>query len=232
MSNALIVCSGGLDSVTTAFFVKKKLNYDSIKILFFDYGQRNCAMEKKCARDCCNAVGAEFLEISLDYLDKISTSLLNSSSEHKKLTKEDLRNSKEEGDKWYVPARNLIFLSNALSLAESLQIRGEGFFDIFVGFKNEGIEPFPDATLEFLEKLNSVSEIATKGKFKIFAPLIEKDKEDVVALAKELGVDFTRTFSCYVGGEKHCGNCLACKLRQQGFYWAGVDDPTEYLESR
>ncbi|MBS3076668.1 7-cyano-7-deazaguanine synthase QueC [Candidatus Pacearchaeota archaeon] len=228
MKNAIVVCSGGLDSVTTAFLVKKKLNYKEVMLLFFNYGQRNYLMEKHCAESCARDTDAKFLEINLDYLSEISTSLLNSDEAHKRMTKGDLKDSKEESDKWYVPSRNLIFLSNALSLAESLMIKSGEINDIFVGFKNEGREPFPDATQEFVDSLNKVSEVSTKGKFKILAPLLEMDKEDVVKTAEKLGVDFRKTFSCYVGDEKHCGTCLACRLRQQGFYWAGVEDPTEY----
>ena len=67
-----------------------------------------------------------------------------------------------------------------------------------------------------------------KQGFKIIAPLIKKDKEEVVLLGKKLGVKFKETFSCYVGKGKHCGVCLACRLRQEGFYWANVRDPTKY----
>jgi len=58
--------------------------------------------------------------------------------------------------------------------------------------------------------------------------LIEKDKEDIIILGKELGIDFKDTFSCYVGKEKHCGKCLACMLRKEGFYWSNIKDETEY----
>ncbi|MBU0907474.1 MAG: 7-cyano-7-deazaguanine synthase [Nanoarchaeota archaeon] len=231
MKSALVLCSGGLDSVSAAFFVKKKLNYEKITVLFFNYGQRNYAMERKCSEQCAKELDAEFFELDLKQLGAISTSLLNSGEDYKHLKKEDLKNTREESDKWYVPSRNLIFLSYAISFAESLMIKSSEIYDIFVGFKNEGTEPFLDATATFVEAMNRVSEVSSKGKFKIIAPLIEKDKEDIVNLARGLGVDFAKTFSCYVGMEKHCGTCLACRLRQQGFYWAGVEDPTEYLSS-
>lgn len=229
MESAIVVCSGGLDSVTAAHFVKEK-GYEKIRVLFFNYGQRNYGMERKCALGCAKDLGSEFFEINLRYLGSISSSMLNSNEEHRQLTKEDLKDSKNESDKWYVPSRNLIFLSNALSFAESIMMKEGETCDIFVGFKNEGKEPFPDTTEEFVESLNKVSEISTKGGFKIIAPLIKKDKEDIISLGKELGVDFTKTFSCYVGVENHCGTCLACRLRQEGFKWAGIEDPTDYLE--
>jgi 7-cyano-7-deazaguanine synthase len=231
MKNAIILCSGGLDSITTAFYAKKVLKYDKLKILFFDYGQRNISGEKKCAEKCANNLGGEFIEIGLKDLGKISTSLLNSSRKHNKLSRNDLQDTRKENKIWYVPARNIVFLSNALAVAESLLFRFDEKFDIFVGFKCEGREHFPDATKEFIDIFCRLSENSTEGKFKILAPLIEKDKEDIVKLAKELGVNFEETFSCYVGKEKHCGTCLACVLRKEGFYWAGINDPTNYVKS-
>ncbi|MFH1802103.1 MAG: 7-cyano-7-deazaguanine synthase QueC [archaeon] len=227
MKCAIVLCSGGLDSVTTAFLARSK--YNKLIILFFNYGQRNQGPERKFAMKCAEDLGARFFEMDLSYLGQISTSLLNSDEEPTKVKKEDLKDTVLESNKWYVPSRNLVFLSNALSFAESLTIKEGETSDIFVGFKNEGGEHYPDTTPIFVEAMNKISENSTKGKFKIIAPLIEKDKEDIVGLARKLGVDFKKTFSCYVGKEKHCGTCLACRLRQQGFYWAGIEDPTEYL---
>jgi len=225
MKNAIILCSGGLDSVTTSYFVKRKLGYDKLKILFFDYGQRNFANELAASKKCALDLGAEFFNFDVRYLGGISKSMLNSKGSAEEIKLEDLKDSKEESGKWYVPCRNLIFLSNALAFAESLKEES----DIFVGFKCEGSEGFPDATKEFVDSLNKVSAISTNGKFVIKAPLISKDKEDIVLLAEDLGVNFEETWSCYVGGEVQCGTCLACRLRQEGFYWANVKDPSSYL---
>jgi len=231
MKNALILCSGGLDSVTTAYYVKKKLDYNSIKLLFFNYGQRNLEAEEKCARACANELKAEFVEIPMPWLAKISTSLLNSDAKAKKLEREDLKDTNEESQKWYVPYRNTIFLTHALAFAESLRIREKEDYDLFVGFKCEGSESYPDATKEFIEGINNLSRIASSKPFKTVAPLIEKDKEDIVLLAKSLNINFQETFSCYVGPTSHCGDCLACKLRQEGFHWANIEDPTVYSQA-
>lgn len=228
MKNALVLCSGGLDSVTTAYFVKKKLRYDKIKILFFNYKQRNLDAERKCSMKCASDLGGEFLEIPLEWLGNISTSLLNSNEGAEKLKKENLKDTKKESDKWYVPCRNTLFLVHALALAESLKIKEKERYDIFTGFKCEGKESYPDTTKEFVEEMNKLSSISCTEDISIIAPLIEKDKEDIVLLGKELGVDFRKTFSCYTGEKIHCGTCLACRLRQEGFYWANVKDETEY----
>ncbi len=228
MNNGIILCSGGLDSVTTAFYVKKKLGFDKIIILFLNYGQRNLNAERKCSRKCAKNLSAEFKEIDLSELGKISTSMLNSSEKATKI-KDDLKDTKKESGKWYVPFRNTIFLAYALAYAESFYVKRGEIYELFVGFKSEGKEAYPDTTPEFVEVMNKMQEVAGGGKFKINAPLIKMDKEDIVNLGNKLGINFKETFSCYVSpDEKHCGTCLSCRLRQAGFYWADVEDVTEY----
>lgn len=229
MKNAIVLCSGGLDSVTTAHYVKKSLGYGKMIILFFDYGQRTIKQEKKAAQLCAKNLKAEFKELKLPELAKISTSLINSSKKSNKIERKDLKDTVKESANWYVPCRNTIFLIYALAIAESEQIKNKQKYEIFTGFKNEGKEPFPDATQEFVEEMNKLQEISMNDRFEIIAPLIKKDKEDIIKLGQELRINFKETYSCYVGlKDKHCGSCLACKLRQEGFYWAGVKDPTQY----
>ena len=223
MENAIILCSGGLDSVVTAHYVKKRLRYVKIIILFFNYGQRNLEAERKFAKKCANNLKTKFKEIKLVELAKISTSMLNSNKKVKEITKKDLKNTKKESSKWYVPFRNGIFLSYAIAMSEAYFIKYKKKFDIFIGFKNDGRESYPDSTKEFIEKINLLQ------KTRVIAPLIKMDKEDIVLLGKKLGIDFKNTFSCYSLNKIHCGMCLACKLRQEGFYWANVKDPTKYL---
>src|SRR3989338_8200006 len=154
MENALVLCSGGLDSVTTAYYVKKKLEYDSIKILFFNYGQRNLKGEEKCARECAFNLNSEFIKVDLNWLGEISSSLLNSGKKAKKIKREDLKNTKKESKNWYVQCRNSVFLVYALALADSIFIKFGKIADIFVGFKCEGKESYPDTTEEFVSAFN------------------------------------------------------------------------------
>lgn len=231
MKRAIVLCSGGLDSVTTSYYVKKKLGYKKIIILFFDYGQKSLKEEEKFSKNCAKEINAKFIEIKLNFLDKISKSLIDE-KKIKKLTRKDLKNTREESKKWYFPCRNTVFLVNALTLAEFFGVKNKEVWDIFVGFKCEGKESYPDATEEFVREMNKLSQISCVGKFKIIAPLIKKDKEDIILLGKKLGVDLGKTYSCYIGtkSDKHCGYCLACRLRQEGFYWANIQDPTDYKE--
>jgi len=231
-SSAIVLCSGGIDSVVTAFYAKKKLRYRRIIMLFFDYGQKALKQERICSKRCSKNLGAKFMEIELKWLNGISNSLINKKGRIKQLKKMDLKDTKKESQKWYVPCRNTIFLAHALALAESLFMKEKKAYDIFVGFKCEGREAYPDTTHEFVEEMNRLSRISCAKPFRIIAPLIKKDKEDIILLGEKLGVNFRNTISCYApkrkNGLEHCGYCLACRLRQAGFYWADIKDETRY----
>ena len=94
MKQAIILCSGGLDSVVTAYYAKKKLDYEKIIILFFDYGQRNVEAERKRSKRCAEDLNAGFHEINLEELSMLSTSLLNTNNKTKKISRKDLKDSK------------------------------------------------------------------------------------------------------------------------------------------
>jgi len=231
--NCIVLCSGGIDSVVTAHYAKRKLKYKGIIVLFFDYGQKALKQERICSKRCAKNLGAKFMEIELKWLNNISNSLINKTGKATRLRIKDLKDTKKESQKWYVPCRNTIFLAYALALAESLFIKDKKICDIFVGFKCEGKEAYPDTTREFVREINRLSKISCAKPFKIIAPLIKKDKEDIILIGKRLWVNFKDTFSCYIGAKnkntlKHCGYCLACRLRQVGFYWANVKDETRY----
>ena len=231
MKQAIILCSGGMDSVVTSNYVRKKLKnkYGRIIVLFFDYGQRTLLWERKASKKCALDIHAEFKEIKLNELKKISTSLINSNKKARKVSRNELKDTKEESLKYYVPARNTMFLIYALAIAESDFVKFKRKSDIFVGFKNEGRESYPDTTQKFVNQINKLQKQAVIGTFKIIAPLIKKDKEDIVKLGEKLNVRLENTYSCYVGSkDAHCGYCLSCRLRQEGFYWSGIKDKTKY----
>lgn len=220
MKTALVLCSGGIDSVTVAHLVKSQ--YDTTLLLFYKYGQRAYKEEKKAVMFISKHLQVTCKEITLQ-CKHISTSHLTSAKKaHHGLT---IHNTHEEGKQWYFPQRNLIFLSNALAYAESLT----GKVDIFFGFKAEGQEAYPDATPAFVHECNLLARLTTKGKVEVKAPLITKDKEDIILLGKKLQIPYESTVSCYQPLKgKQCGVCLACRLRKAGFYWSGLADPTKY----
>ena len=229
MKNAIILCSGGLDSVTTAYYIKDK--YKKLKFLFFDYKQRAIKEEEFCCREIAKRLNGEFIKINLNWLGEISTAMLNKEGEIKETTEKDLENNKEILN-WWVPCRNSVFLINALAFAESEFLKNNKKYDIIIGLKNEGREHFKDTTPEFLAKMNELAKEATNdGNYKIIAPLIEMDKTEVTKLGEKLKVPFELTYSCYIESDKkliHCGKCLNCMLRKKGFYWSNIKDPTSY----
>ncbi|MEK6889301.1 MAG: 7-cyano-7-deazaguanine synthase [Nanoarchaeota archaeon] len=226
---AIILCSGGLDSTVTAYHVKSLKKYNKIIILFFNYNQKSLIQERKFSKLTARSLNADFIEIKLNELNKISTSLINIKGKTQKVGKADLKDTKKESKKWYVPCRNLIFISYALAFADSSFMKYKNSSDIFLGFKCEGNDSYPDTTQDFVNQMNKLSKLSTESKSKILVPLIKMDKEDIINLGKKLNVNFKKTFSCYSPRNNiHCGICLACALRKYGFYWSGIKDPTSY----
>ena len=230
MRNAIILCSGGLDSVTTAYYIKDK--YEKLKFLFFDYNQRAVKEEEFCCREICKKLNGEFIKIELKWLGNISMAMLNKNVEIKETSEKDLEDSSKDLLNWWVPCRNSVFLINALAFAESEFLKNKERYDVIIGLKDEGNEHFKDTTEKFVSKVNELAEEGTNdGGYEVIAPLIKMDKTEVVKLGVKLKVPFELTYSCYIESDSkliHCGKCLNCMLRKKGFYWAGVEDPSLY----
>ncbi len=222
--HAYLLCSGGLDSVVASYLVSSWKKHCKFTVLFFNYGQNSLNEERKASERCAKAIHARFVETKLPELKGIAKG-------KKQITiSKSLKDTKKESESWYVPCRNTIFLAYALAMAEKEFIDDNVITDIFVGFKSEGKEPFPDATQSFLDKLNALSKESCAYPFVVSAPLINKDKEEIVLLGQKLNVELEKTFSCYSSKNgRHCGVCLACRLRKAGFYWAGIKDETDYI---
>ena len=132
----------------------------------------------------------------------------------------------------YVPARNTVFLALALAWAETL-----GATDIFIGVNAIDYSGYPDCRPEFIRAFEALANKATKAgvegeaSFRVHAPLMRMHKHEIISLGIELGVDFSRTISCYDpdASGAACGHCDACQLRRAGFNKAGVQDPTRYI---
>jgi 7-cyano-7-deazaguanine synthase len=198
--------------------------------LSFDYGQRH-AQELAAARRVACALGAaEHHVLALD-LGAIGGSALTS-----ELAVPKGRSDAEIGagvPVTYVPARNTIFLSIALALAEVL-----GAADLFLGVNALDSSGYPDCRPAFLAAFEALANVATRaavegGRLRIHAPLLELTKREIVLRAEELGVDLGLTHTCYDpldrdGAVLACGRCDACLLRLRGFREAGRRDPLRY----
>jgi 7-cyano-7-deazaguanine synthase len=224
---AVVLSSGGIDS-TTAMAIAKHEGFKIYSLSFF-YGQRH-AFELEAAQKVANAIGvAEHLVINID-LKQIGGSSLTDDIEVPKDRNE--QEMTREIPVTYVPARNTIFLSFALSWAEVLKSS-----DIFIGVNAIDYSGYPDCRPEYIEAFERMANLATKAgvegttTIRIRTPLIRLTKAKIIQKGNELGVDYALTHSCYDPSPQGlaCGKCDSCFLRRKGFKEAGVTDPARYI---
>lgn len=217
---AVVLLSGGLDSTTALYWAKTK-GYSPIA-LSIRYGQRH-VRELSAARAVARAARVHINEVSLSLPWLRGSSLTNSSL---RIPDMPLKKIGTGGvPSTYVPGRNTIFLSLAVSLADAV-----GASAIVIGANALDYSGYPDCRPPFINAFGKVAKEGTKrgseGKpLKILAPLLRLDKKGVVRLAEKVGAPLRLTWSCYAGGARQCGRCDSCKLRAKGFREAGIPDP-------
>ena len=217
---ALILYSGGLDSTTVLHHALSN-DYDCTA-LTIDYNQRH-SYEVKSSQDYLRQENIESLIFKID-LSQIGGSAL---------TDNQLEVPMEHQSGipiTYVPVRNTIFLSIASAYAEKLAIS-----EIFIGVNQIDYSGYPDCRPEFIDSIQNTINLGTKvgvdgDSISIKAPLINMSKREIILYGIELGIDYSRTVSCYqLDSEgKACGECDSCKFRKEGFRLAGIKDPTRY----
>ncbi len=221
MRKAIVLLSGGLDSATTLYLAKRR-GY-KCSGLIFDYGQRH-KKEIRAAQKIARGANckSKVLKISLPWK---GSSLLNKKLGSPQLNNAITQKRKNEIPSTYVPARNIIFLSFALSYAEAM-----GAGAIFIGAHSQDYSGYPDCRQGFYQAFNKVIKQGTKsgtqGKgIKIITPLIGRNKAEIIKIGEKLGVPFELTWSCYQGRSQPCGECESCYYRAKGFAEAGISDP-------
>lgn len=213
---ALVVLSGGLDSVTALYWAHK--NYSEVRAIHFNYGSKHQFHETACAVYHTNKLGIELVSIDVP-LDKYFKSSLLASGEDIPEGRYDEENMKST----VVPFRNGIMLSIAGGYAESID------FDCVVLGNHAGDHTiYPDCRQSFIDAFSEALKQGTWKDVELVSPFCNIRKEDIVQIGTELGVDYTKTYSCYKGMKKHCGVCGTCTERKEAFQLAGVKDPTEY----
>ena len=218
---AVVLLSGGLDSITVLALAKQQ-DYDCYA-LSFDYGQRHNAELKAAAQIAQDYQVTEYKIIQIG-LGAIGGSALTDSHI-------EVPHTAQEGiPVTYVPARNTLFLAFALGWAEVLHAH-----DIFIGVNAVDYSGYPDCRPEFIQSFQTLANLATKAgvegeHFTIHTPLINLSKADIIKTGIELGVDYSRTVSCYSADAegRACGECDACRLRKIGFQQANIADCTKY----
>ena len=216
---AVIAVSGGMDSCVTAAIAKK--NYD-MAFVHINYGQRTEARELKSFNDIANYYEVkDRLVIDFQHLAKIGGSSLTDKSIE--VTKADLSN--KEIPTSYVPFRNANILSACVSWAEILSAEA-----IFIGAVYEDSSGYPDCRPEFFSAYEKMIDVGTKPetKIKIFTPIINLSKSEIVKKGVELKAPLHLTWSCYQNEDAACGVCDSCALRLRGFQMAEMEDPIPY----
>jgi 7-cyano-7-deazaguanine synthase len=216
----VVLLSGGLDSMVCAGLAREA--GFAVTALTVDYGQRH-RVELESARAIASSLAERHVVLPLDLRAFGGSALTADIAVPKDGVGEGIPVT-------YVPARNTIFLSLALGLAEA-----SGAHDIFIGVNALDYSGYPDCRPEFIAEFERLANLATKAgvegdKFTIHAPLLHLSKADIAREAQRLGLDAALSHSCYdpLPDGRHCGKCDACRLRAKGFADAGLADPTGY----
>jgi 7-cyano-7-deazaguanine synthase len=223
--NAVVLLSGGMDS-STCLAIASHQGYDC-HTLAFDYGQRHKKELEMAARQSRAFQAADHQVVRVD-LAGIGGSALTASIE---VPKQELVPASIPVT--YVPARNLVFLSIGLAMAEVVAAQ-----DLFIGANQVDYSGYPDCRRPFIEAFERVANLATRmgtegTQIRVHAPLLDLAKAQIIRKGLELGVDFKNTHTCYDPDDSAaaCGRCPACRLRLKGFAEAGVEDPISYQTS-
>lgn len=227
--NAVVLLSGGLDSVTCLYWAKA--NYTNVTAVSFNYGQRHNS-ELNAAKKIAATAQVNHRIIDID-LAQLGGSALTDASLVVPDAKQTDFSDNQHNDSipiTYVPARNTIFLSYALALAEVTQSNA-----IVIGVNAVDYSGYPDCRPEYIAAFEKMANLATKAgvmgnHLHIATPLLHLSKAAIIKLGVSLGVDYALTVSCYRADSegRACGHCDSCYLRQQGFLQAEIDDPTIY----
>ena len=215
MKDSVIVLSGGLDSVTLLYERK-----DEIELaISFNYGGNHNKRELKCADYHCTALGIKHITIPLSFIKKYFVSSLLQGGN----AVPDGRDNEQSQMSTIVPFRNGIMLSIACGIAES-----NGLKKVFIASQAGGYTFYPDCRADFIKAMSEAMQKGTYENVIIEAPYTNMSKGEIAVIGKRLHLDYTTTYSCYKGGEKHCGKCRTCIKRREALAFAGITDNTEY----
>ncbi|WP_433496783.1 7-cyano-7-deazaguanine synthase QueC [Sphaerimonospora sp. CA-214678] len=220
--HAVVVASGGLDSTTLAYWLAAN-GARRLTLLGIDYGQRH-SVELAYLIGTAQALNAAYVKLDLPALAVLTP---GSALTGNRVPMPRGHYTDASMSATVVPNRNALFLDLAVALAMTDKADAVAFG------AHAGDHPiYPDCRPGFVEAYRRMVAQANEGiaaeGFQVLAPFIEMTKADVVRLGAALGVPFGRTWSCYLGGRKHCGRCGTCTERKEAFALAGVPDPTEY----
>lgn len=216
MDRAVVAFSGGLDSATLLYWAVKR--YD-VTALTFDYGSKHNEKEYAAAKSIAQELDVQHVLVKLPFVNELFKSdLLRSGGDVPEGHYEDssMRST-------VVPFRNGIMLSIATGVAESLEAK-----TVLYAAHAGDHAIYPDCRPQFLEGMSEAARTGTYINVEIIDPFVGMHKKDIVLIGNELEVPFEVTYSCYKGGDLHCGKCGTCVERREAFELAAVPDPTKY----
>lgn len=216
-SRVVVLVSGGLDSVTALYHSVQQ--DEVVAALSFSYGSKHNERELPLARWHCQHLGVPHVTLSLSFMgEHFCSDLLLGQGEIPTGHYQEASMKRT-----VVPFRNGIMLAVAAGWAESA-----GAEAVVIAAHGGDHAVYPDCRPEFMQAMAAAMTAGTYAGIKLFCPFMDWDKAAIVKRGHTLGVDFRRTWSCYRGGERHCGQCGTCVERREAFLLAGLADPTEY----
>lgn len=217
----VVLVSGGMDSVAALYWTARE--HEVVAGLSFHYGSKHNDREIPYAVAHCGDLGIRHETIRLDFMnDLFASNLLQSGGSIPEGHYEE-----ESMKQTVVPFRNGIMLSIAAGFAESQEADG-----LVIAAHSGDHAIYPDCRETFLEPMAQAISQGTYADIELIRPFVSMRKEDIAEKGAELGVDFSRTWSCYKGGEIHCGKCGTCVERKEAFLLSGIPDPTRYLDGK
>ena len=213
----LVLLSGGMDSVTALHWARSE--HEVVGAVSFDYGAKHNHREIPLAAWHCAQSGVKHDIIDLDFVNRLFASdLLKSGGEIP-----DGHYAHETMKQTVVPFRNGIMLAIACGLAESREAEA-----LVIAAHAGDHTIYPDCREPFMQGMAAAMREGTYARIELLRPFIHLDKAGIAKLGASLGVDYGKTWSCYKGGDLHCGKCGTCVERIEAFALAGLDDPTIY----
>ncbi len=214
-----VLLSGGLDSSAALHWAARYHNV--VLALSFHYGSRHATHELECAHIQAETLGIEHRVIDISPISRhLKSALLEGGAPIP-----DGNYDEASMAQTVVPFRNGIFLSIAAGIAESMES------DALVIAAHAGDHSiYPDCREDFMVAMSNAIQLGTYAGIEILRPFIDSTKGEIVSIGQKLGVNFAQTYSCYKGGDQHCGTCGTCMERKEAFIAAQLTDPTNYLQ--
>ncbi|WP_288179377.1 7-cyano-7-deazaguanine synthase QueC [Leyella stercorea] len=215
MKNSAIIVSGGMDSITLLYDRKDEITLG----ISFDYGSNHNAREIPFAKMHCERLGIKHITINLDFMHQYFKSSLLDGAE----AIPEGHYADDNMKSTVVPFRNGIMLAIAIGIAESNNLD-----QVFIANHGGDHTIYPDCRPEFINAIDAAATAGTYNNVKVIAPYTKITKSDIARIGKRLGIDYAETWSCYKGGEVHCGKCGTCVERKEALAEAGIEDKTIY----